>query len=89
MDRASLLFCAAALAASLALCAAAFPFAALPEETLSAQRKPVPAEALPDVDVGGGFGKVSVLDLVGYYVDHPPAEDRDPAVPAVKRFRGC
>ena len=90
MNRASLLFCAAALAASLALCAAAFPFAALPEEVLRTQRQPVPAERLPDIDVGGGFGKVSVLDLVGYYLDNPPAPaGSDVAVPAVKRFRGC
>lgn len=90
MNRASLLFCAATLAASLALCAAAFPFAALPEEALRAQRQPVPAERLPDVHVGGGFGTVSVLDLVGYYLENPPLPpERDAVLPAVKRFRGC
>jgi hypothetical protein len=88
MNRKSLIFCAAALAASLVLCAAGFQLAAMPKETLNAARAAVPAQALPDVTVGGGFGKVSVVELVGYYIENPPAP-ADGTVPAVKRFRGC
>lgn len=90
MNRQSLVFCTAALAASLALCAAALPLAALPRDALEAQRRPVPAQDLPDVEVGDGFGRVSVIDLVGYYLENPPAQAASgAAVPALKRFRGC
>jgi hypothetical protein len=90
VNRQSLLFCAGALAASLLVCALAFPFAALPPEALEASRRPMPPQSLPDIEVGGGFGRVSVLELVGYYLENPPARPAaDGAVPAVKRFRGC
>jgi hypothetical protein len=90
VNRESQIFCALALAASLALCAAGFQFAAIPKASIEAARRPVPPQALPDVNVGGGFGKVSVVELVGYYIENPPVPAAgDGAVPAVKRFRGC
>ena len=77
MNRESLVFCAAALAVALAVCAASL--------------KPAPAETLPDLDIGGGFGKVSVIELVGFYIENPPAPKGagGDASPAVKRFGGC
>jgi len=75
MNRESLVFCGAALAVALAVCAAGFKLAALPAETVAAAKQPAPAETLPDVDIGGGFGKVS--------------EGGGDASPAVKRFGGC
>jgi hypothetical protein len=90
VSRESIVFCIGALAASLALCAVGFRLAALPKEALEASRRPVSAERLPDIQVGGGFGKVSVLELVGYYLENPPAApEAGAASPAVKRFRGC
>jgi hypothetical protein len=91
MNRESLMFCAAALAVTLAVCAAGFRLAALPAETVAAAKKPAPAETLPDVDLGGGFGKVSVIELVGYYMENPPAPKNGggDAAPAVRRFGGC
>lgn len=93
MDRASLAFCAAALAASLALSAIGFHFAAMPREQLAASRTPQPPEKLPDVEVTGGFGTVSVIDLVGHYVENPPDAAPVPAhgaaPPATRRFGGC
>ena len=61
MSRESLIFCGASLAVALAVCAAGFKLAALPPETVAAAKQPAPPETLPDVDVGGGFGKVSVI----------------------------
>lgn len=90
MNRESLVYCALALAASLALCAAGFQFSAMPKEAFEAARRPVPPQTAPDVRIGGGFGTVSVLDLLGYYLENPPAPaGTDGAVPAVKRFQGC
>ncbi|GAB4165407.1 MAG: hypothetical protein OHK0026_03460 [Rhodocyclaceae bacterium] len=90
MNRESLIFCGAALAASLFVAALAFPYAALPKETLASCEIPVPPEKLPDIEVGGGFGKVSVIDLVSYYIENPPAPAAaGAAVPAVRRFGGC
>ena len=91
MNRESLVFCAAALAVALAVCAAGFKLAALPAETVAAAKQPAPAETLPDLDIGGGFGKVSVIELVGFYIENPPAPKGagGDASPAVKRFGGC
>lgn len=92
MNRESLLFCVAALVAALAVCAVGFQFAALPRDAVDAAKRPAPAETLPDVDLGGGFGKVSVIDLIGYFIENPPAKASaagGDAVPAAKRFGGC
>jgi hypothetical protein len=84
INRESAIFCAAALAASLVASGVGFSLAALPREAVKA-----PAETLPDIDLGGGFGRVSVMDLVGYYIENPPAGGAADAVPAARRFGGC
>jgi hypothetical protein len=91
MNRESLIFCGVSLAVALAACAAGFRLAALPAETVAAAKQPAPAESLPDIDIGGGFGKVPVIELVGFYVENPPAPKGagSDASPAVKRFGGC
>lgn len=91
MNRESLIFCGASLVLTLVVSAVGFHFAALPGETVAAMKQPAPAETLPDVDLGGGFGKVSVIDLVGFYVENPPAAagSGGDAAPAAKRFGGC
>jgi len=92
VNRESVVFCVAALAMALVVCAIGFRLAALPRATVDATARAVPAESLPDVDVGGGFGRVSVIELVGYYIEHPPAragEGGGEATPAVRRFGGC
>ena len=92
MNRGSLIFCTTALAVALAVCAVGFQLAALPRDAIDASRQAAAAETLPDVDLGGGFGKVSVIELVGYYMENPP-EKTDASVghaaPAAKRFGGC
>ncbi|MEZ5616247.1 MAG: hypothetical protein R3E35_13670 [Rhodocyclaceae bacterium] len=91
MNRESLIFCGASLVLTLAVSAVGFHFAALPDETVAAMKQPAPAETLPDVDIGGGFGKVPVTELVGYYMENPPAPKGSggDAPPAVQRFGGC
>ncbi|MBL8501952.1 MAG: hypothetical protein JNL78_00825 [Rhodocyclaceae bacterium] len=91
MNRESLIFCGVSLAVTLAVSAIGFRLAALPGEAAAAMKQPAPAETLPDVDLGGGFGKVSVIELVGFYMENPPAPKGagGDASPAVKRFGGC
>lgn len=89
INRESAVFCAAALAASLVASGVGFSLAALPREAVEAAKKPAPAETLPDIDLGSGFGRVSVMDLVVYYIENPPAGGAADAVPATRRFGGC
>ena len=92
MNRESLIFCVAALVVALAVCAAGFRLAALPRDVVDAAKRPAAPETLPDVDLGGGFGRVSVIDLIGYYIENPPATPNaagGDAAPAARRFGGC
>ena len=90
MDRSSAVFCLLALAASLALAGLGFSLAALPRETIAAATTPAAPESLPDVDLGEGFGKVPVLELVGYYLDNPPGTAASRVEKrSTKRFGGC
>lgn len=92
MNRESLIFCVAALVVALAVCAVGFRLAALPRDVVDAAKRPAAAETLPDIDLGGGFGRVSVIDLIGYYIENPPATPSaagGDAAPAAKRFGGC
>lgn len=92
MNRESLVFCTLALVIALAVCALGFRAAALPRERIEATKHPVAAESMPDLDLGGGFGKVSVLDLVGYWLENPPAPANAAGTgspPAARRFGGC
>lgn len=90
MNRESLLFCTLALAVTAVVCVVGFRLAALPPEAVAAAKRPAPPERLPDVDLGAGFGTVSVIELVAHYVENPPtAPAAGAATPSVRRFGGC
>jgi hypothetical protein len=89
MNRESLIFCFVALLAALGLSTIGFRYAALPPEVLAQARTPVTPDKLPEFDLGG-FGRVSGIDLVAYWVEHAPAPAQGGAAPpSVKRFGGC
>jgi hypothetical protein len=89
LNRTGVIFCSVSLVLSAAVCAAGFSLAALPRATIEASKRPAPPEALPELDLPG-FGKVSVIDLMGYYIDNPPAPlGAASAAPAATRFGGC
>ena len=89
LNRTSVIFCSVSLVVTAAVCAAGFSLAALPRATVEAAKKPALPETLPELDLPG-FGKVSVIDLVGYYIDNPPAPAAAGGAPAAaKRFGGC
>lgn len=91
INRESMIFCSAAAVVTVAVCAIGFSLAALPRAAIDTATKPAAAQDLPDVDLGAGFGKVSVIELVGYYIENPPAPQAagGDAAPALKRFGGC
>lgn len=90
MNRSSLIFCVAAIVVTVAVSAAGFSLAALPREVIAAARVPTPAERMGVIDLGPGFGAVPVLDLVGYYLENPPADSAPGGAPAkARRFSGC
>ena len=89
LDRTGVIFCSAGVVLAALACTVGFSLAALPPEKLQVARTPASPETLPDVDIPG-FGKVSVLDLMGYYIDNPPAPAGAPgSTPAPQRFGGC
>ena len=89
LNRTGVIFCSVSLVVAAGVCAVGFSLAALPRATIEAAKKPAPPEALPEIDLPG-FGKVSVIDLMGYYIDNPPAPAASggAAAPA-QRFGGC
>lgn len=89
MNRSCLIFCAAAVIASALVSAALYPLAALSPAEAEAAKTPLEADQMGDVDLGD-FGTVSVLDLVAYWIDNPPAQKAAPGGGAKKvRFQGC
>lgn len=90
LNRTGVIFCSVSLVIATGVCAVGFPLAALPRATIEAAKRPAPPEALPEIDLPG-FGKVSVIDLMGYYIDNPPAPagGAGAAPAAAKRFGGC
>lgn len=90
MDRSSIIFCSASLIICIGLAWIAFPFAALDEETVTQWQTPQPAEMMPMIDVGKGFGELPAIELIGYYVENPPAPPQAGAVAAPEiKFGGC
>jgi hypothetical protein len=88
MDRSSLIFCVSALVVTLGLSAALYPVATISAEEVAAARTPVLSEDLPDLDLGD-FGTVSISELVGYYVENPPAPVAAGGAGKQVRFQGC
>ena len=83
-----MLYCSVCLLVSLGAAALLFPYAAMPKEKLAFAHSPQPMEALPDIDLGDGFGQVSVTELVGYYIENPPQPTGGTAK-HVDQFGGC
>jgi len=83
-----LLFCAVCLLLSFGAGAIMYPYATLSHKALAASRTPQHMENFPDVDLGPDYGVVPVTELVGYYIDHPPAP-RTGAPRHEEQFGGC
>lgn len=90
MKREIVIFWVAALGIALGLLVFLYRYAAVPAETLANARVPQPMESMADLNLGKPYGTVSVSDLVGYYIEHPPAP-KDGAAPeqSAHGFGGC
>ena len=88
MDKSSSIFCIGSVVISLLVAWIGFSYAAMDPEKLAYANTPQPPELMEDVDVGKGFGKQSVLELMGYYVENPPAKEAAGSAPEIK-FGGC
>jgi len=89
MERTSLYYCIGSLAVSLLIAVVAFPFAAMDLNTVNAANAPRPAYVMGSVDVGEGFGKVSVEELMTYYIENPPAVKTGATAAPEIHFGGC
>lgn len=89
MDRASLAFCLGSLGLALLIAIVAFPYAAMDGSIIATYEKPQPAYELGSVDVGKGFGKVSVEELMAYYIENPPVQKLGVIAAPKIRFGGC
>ncbi len=90
MKKEILIFWLMALAATLGLSAFMFHYAAVAPGMLTNSRIPQPMESLQDVNLGANYGTVSVTDLVGYYIEHPPApKGATAADDSEHKFGGC
>lgn len=90
MNRVSIVFCMASLALTAAVLVAGFHIAAVPRQSIATAKTPVPPESLPDINMPD-FGKVSVVDMMNYYIENPPAVTTADggATSSAKRFGGC
>lgn len=90
MKKEILIFWLTALALAFGLSALLFHYAALTPGALVKARTPQPMESMPDINLGNAYGTVSVTDLVGYYIEHPPAPKGAAAADdSGHRFGGC
>ncbi len=89
-----LTFCTVTVLGTLALFTLGFRYAAMPESVLQGCELPQSVQAFQKpLDLGGRYGKVSVAELVQYYVANPPQATTAGAAGGlaapVSHFGGC
>ena len=88
MDRSSIIFCIGSVLFCLGVAIFTFPAASVSRETLAAADTPMDAEKMKDIDLGD-FGKISVLEMLDYYLENPPAKTTVESEDKETRFQGC
>ena len=86
------IFCCSSLVVMLALSALLYPFARLPDSFSAVNSSAMPIEAFDQVvDMGENFGSMTVVELMGYYLDNPPIPKTGSDVPIepTRHFGGC
>jgi len=91
MDRSSVIFCALAVVAAVALSVFGYQVAALSDDEVAAAKTPVAAEEMGVVDIGDGYGEMAVSELMDFYIQNPPVKATGAAQAAEpeRRFGGC
>ena len=88
-----ILFCIASLLGSLGLAYALYPYARVSDETLAGSIAPKAMEEFDDViDLGEDYGPMTIIELMGFYLDNPPqpkADNNQTTTPPKREFGGC
>ena len=84
-----IIFCVLSLIGSIGLSYALYPHATSPKISQSKTAKAM-EDFDQEIDLGEDFGPMSVIDLMGYYLENPPAPTNSstPLIP-VRQFGGC
>ena len=77
--------------ASAGIAALLFPLTTISPEELRVVSAAQPMEVFDDLDLGPGYGEVSVIELLGFYLENPPEEPGVvvPVEELQRHFGGC
>jgi len=84
-----IIFCVCSLVGSIGLSYALYPHTSSPSVGQSVKAKAM-EDFEQEIDLGEDFGPMSVIDLMGYYLENPPtpSNSNTPVVPK-RQFGGC
>jgi hypothetical protein len=88
MKKSSIFFCIGSLLVFVILSLLTFPMVSMTEEELLRAQTPKPAESFTSIDLGE-FGKVSVMELMDYYITNPPSGSLGTYLKKKKKDHGC
>jgi hypothetical protein len=88
MDRSSIIFCIGSVLVCLGIAFFTLPAASVSRETLTNANTPMDAEKMQDIDLGD-FGKVTVLEMLDYYLENQPAKTTVESELKETHFQGC
>lgn len=86
-----ILFLVLSVVGTVGLSYALYPHATLSDEQLMISSQPQAMESFEEsFNLGDDFGEMSVIDLMGYYLDNPPAPKGSTQISKpVRQFGGC
>jgi len=86
------IFCVASLMSFMAMAYTLYPYARLSDEAVKSSTTPKAMEDFDQlIDLGEDYGQLSLIDLMGFYMDTPPdtkAQSTQAEAP-VRQFGGC
>jgi len=89
MNSRIVIFNVLSLVITLGLCVLLFQMTAMSDEAVQAAKVPLSAEEFEDVDLGEDYGPMSVIELMGYYMENPPQPPEAGQVEQKQHFGGC
>ena len=88
MDRSIIIFCIGSVMVCLGIAIFTFPAASVSRKTITNASIPMDAEKMQDIDLGD-FGKVTVLEMLNYYLENPPKKITVESKLEETHFQGC
>lgn len=82
-------FCMFSLGGVIAICAMLLPFTTLSADELRQSTEAAEMETYDTFDLGEDFGELTIFDLIGHYLDNPPAKSSEAVAVKKKHFGGC